>query len=104
MATFNLKLRNTEGKKEFYEVDAIPARKYLEWLDMEQKNEDPKASYLEVFTRRVEFLASLFNDVTPDMIWDGLTTTELPLVLAEMQAKILGADVEDGNDPKEANA
>ncbi|GAX47315.1 phage tail assembly chaperone G [Pseudolactococcus reticulitermitis] len=77
----------------------IPARKYLEYLELEESIDNESTKPSEVLDKRIAFIVSLFDDLTVDDLYDGLSTKELPIVVQEVTMAILGGG--DDDDPKD---
>ncbi len=76
----------------------IPARKYLEYLELEESIELGGEKASEVINKRLEFIVSLFGGLTVDDLYDGLSTKELPIVTEEVIMAILGGGDDDPKD------
>lgn len=98
MSVIELKLRTKEGKTEYYSCDFIPARKYLEYLKMEEELENERFTSIQAVEKRTEFVASIFDGVTTEDLYDGLSAVELTKALTDVTNEILG--IGDA-DPKE---
>lgn len=92
MAKYELKLVNSEtGKTEIFEKDFISVRKTQEALRIIEEQEKSQ-SELETFNSQVAFIASVFNDVTVDMVLDGLDASTGMDTLNSLFFRILGYD------------
>ena len=91
MAKYELKLRNAEGQTVVYEKDFISVRKTREAMRLIEEQESKKAES-EMFDSQVNFIAGIFDEVTADMILDGLDASAGMNTLNELFFKILGYD------------
>ncbi|GFH42740.1 hypothetical protein Hs30E_12910 [Lactococcus hodotermopsidis] len=96
--SLEIKVLNQSGKKEVYECTFIPARKYLEYLELEESIEKENFKPSEILGKRLAFIATLFDNLTVDEMYDGLSTKELPVIVQEVTMAILGGGDDDPKD------
>ena len=101
MSTLEIRVRNTEGKKEVYECDYVPVSKYREYLEMAARHEDKdlNLSEAEKLDEQLTFIASLFKDLSSDQLYDGLEMSELNEIIGKVFVRLIGGD----SDPKESD-
>lgn len=94
-----LEIRFKKGKDEVVKTcQFIPARKYLEYLEIEESIDQGDEKPSEVLNKRLKFIVSLFDGLTVDDLYDGLSTKELPIVTQEVVMAILGGGDDDPKD------
>ena len=101
MSVIELKLRTKEGKVEYYSCDFVPARKYLEYLKMEEELENKRFTSIQAVEKRTAFVASVFEGVKAEDLYDGLSAVELTQALTDITNEIMG--IGDA-DPKESES
>lgn len=101
MSVIELKLRTKEGKTEYYSCDFIPARKYLEYLKMEEELEQKRVTTVQAVEKRTKFVASIFEGITAEDLYNGLTSVELTKVLTDIVNEIMGIG---DDDPKQSES
>lgn len=88
-----LELRNEKGKKEVHEQDFVSGRKVREVLEMmDQFASGEVNTEVEALDKKVNFVSSLFVDVTTDDIYDGLEGPQLLKTLDEVIDQVLGRE------------
>lgn len=111
MTEARLDLR-VNGKKRTYTQDFIPYRKALDYTEREaqlwkkqgSKTIEPSATELAVF--RADFVAGLFpgQDLTGDMILDGIDAESKDQIMDIILYRVLGyekpSEAEEGTDEK----
>lgn len=101
MTKLKLTLRDKNDDKVTYEQDKVPARKVLEFWDLQAKLESGEAySPKDYLMDRIEFCASLFSakKVTAKTILDGLNAWELEETVDDIILTAIGVRKEE--DPK----
>ena len=86
-----LELLNDKQETVVYKQPLVSARKVREALDI-QVSQEELGFTPDVLDRTVDYVASIFENVTSDMIWDGLMSWELMPELQRVIAEVLGAD------------
>ena len=98
-----IKIRfNVNGKKKTFIQDRVPLRKAIEYTEKQaelfEKNSENGEITLPLLKRfKVDYVASLFDDedVTGDLILDGLDTLEDTLIDDILLYRVLGEKKED---------
>lgn len=97
MSKLEIKVRNEQGQKVAYENNFLPVRKYREFLELQVELDDKELSEAGKLDKQLEFIASLFPDLTVEAMYDGLETAELNEIISEVFVKLVGGDT----DPKQ---
>ena len=88
-----LELRNEKGQKVVHEQDFVSGRKVREVLEMmDQFASGEVNTEVEALDKKVNFVSSLFADVTTDDIYDGLEGPQLLKTLDEVIDQVLGRE------------
>ncbi|MDT2808386.1 phage tail assembly chaperone G [Vagococcus lutrae] len=86
-----LELLNDKQETVVYKQPLVSARKVREALDIQVSLEELGFT-TDVLDSTVAYVASIFDNVTPDMIWDGLMSWELMPELQRVMMEVIGAD------------
>lgn len=86
-----LELLNDKQETVVYKQPLVSARKVREAIDIQVLIEE-SGFQTDVLDKTVEYVAGIFDDVTPDMIWDGLMSWELMPELQRIMMEVLGAE------------
>ncbi|KKF47133.1 baseplate protein [Streptococcus phage Javan629] len=100
MALIEVKVRNDRGEKVVYSNGFLPVRKYREYLELQAKKEEGNLNESQALELELEFIASLFEGLTIDKMYDGLTMAELNELIVKVFTELVGGDVDD---PKDEN-
>lgn len=90
-----IELRNVDtGKLEVYKTNFVSARKVRQGLKVSSMAEKEGVDEGELIEEMVKYVASIFDDVTDDMIWDGLASWNLISELERVVGEVMGADTQ----------
>ncbi|AXQ79424.1 hypothetical protein DDV21_010215 [Streptococcus chenjunshii] len=92
MATIEIKVRNEKGQKVAYENDYMPVSKYREYLEMEADIANKGWSEAEKLDVQLKFIASLFEGLTVEDMYNGLEMSELNKIIGTVFVKLVGGD------------
>lgn len=96
-----LELRNEKRQKVVHEQDFVSGRKVREVLElMDQFAGGEVKTEVEALDKKVEFVSSLFKEVTTDDIYDGLEGPKLLKTLDEVIDQVLGREKKIPQDEK----
>lgn len=96
MSTIEVKVRNEKGEKVVYENHYMPVSKYREYLEMQTKLENADIPEFEKLDIQLQFIASLFDGLTVEAMYDGLEMSELNEIISDVFVKLVGGE----SDPK----
>ncbi|MDY4510974.1 phage tail assembly chaperone G [Streptococcus hyovaginalis] len=96
MSTIEIKVRNEKGEKVVYENHYMPVSKYREYLEMQTKLENADIPEFEKLDIQLQFIASLFDGLTVEAMYDGLEMSELNEIISDVFVKLVGGE----SDPK----
>lgn len=96
MSTIEIKVRNEKGEKVVYENHYMPVSKYREYLEMQTKLENADIPEFEKLDIQLQFIASLFDGLTVESMYDGLEMSELNEIISDVFVKLVGGE----SDPK----
>lgn len=96
MSTIEIKVRNEKGEKVVYENHYMPVSKYREYLEMQTKLENVDIPEFEKLDIQLQFIASLFDGLTVEAMYDGLEMSELNEIISDVFVKLVGGE----SDPK----
>lgn len=96
MSTIEIKVRNEKGEKVVYENHYMPVSKYREYLEMQAKIDDDEVPEYEKLDLQLQFIASLFDGLTVETMYEGLEMSELNDIISDVFVKLIGGD----SDPK----
>lgn len=99
MSTIEIKVRNEKGEKVVYENNYMPVSKYREYLEMQAKLDNAEIPEYEKLDVQLQFIASLFEGLTVEAMYEGLEMSELNEIIADVFVKLVGGD----SDPKVQN-
>lgn len=97
MAKLELVLHNEDGDVT-YTQDYVPAKKYLEFLDMQneisEKTEKGDWTVVNAIEAKLKLVASLFDNkaVTPEALLEGVSSWDLMDTIDSLLAKMAGWD------------
>lgn len=89
--TIRIELLNENGQKVVHEQSKVTARKMREALEIQQEIEKDGVTP-EILDLMVEFVASTFENVTSDMVWDGLMSWQLNDEINRVMSEIMGTE------------
>ncbi|WP_340080690.1 phage tail assembly chaperone G [Streptococcus agalactiae] len=98
MSDLEIKIKNDNGELVVKECKSLTVRDYRNYLIMQDelaKGDEPEHVKLD---KQLTFMASLFEDLTVDMLYDKYNMYELNNALASLYVKLIGGEPED---PKE---
>ncbi|MGQ9412209.1 phage tail assembly chaperone G [Streptococcus pluranimalium] len=96
MSTIEIKVRNEKGEKVVYENHYMPVSKYREYLEMQTKLENNDIPEFEKLDIQLQFIASLFDGLSVEAMYDGLEMSELNEIISDVFVKLVGGE----SDPK----
>lgn len=99
MSTIEIKVRNEKGEKVVYENHYMPVSKYREYLEMQTKLENNDIPEFEKLDIQLQFIASLFDGLSVEAMYDGLEMSELNEIISDVFVKLVGGE----SDPKAQN-
>lgn len=94
MAKLEVRVRNEKGEKVVFENDFLPVRKYREYLEMQEKIEADGLNESDSLEMQLNFISSLFDGLTVDKMYDGMTMRELNDLISNVFIELIGGDTE----------
>lgn len=94
MAKLEVRVRNEKGEKVVFENDFLPVRKYREYLEMQEKIETDSLNESDSLELQLNFISSLFEGLTVDKMYDGMTMRELNDLISNVFIELIGGDTE----------
>lgn len=94
MAKLEVRVRNENGEKVVFENDFLPVRKYREYLEMQEKIETDSLNESDSLELQLNFISSLFEGLTVDKMYDGMTMRELNDLISNVFIELIGGDTE----------
>lgn len=94
MAKLEVRVRNENGEKVVFENDFLPVRKYREYLEMQEKIETDGLNESDSLELQLNFISSLFEGLTVDKMYDGMTMKELNDLISNVFIELIGGDTE----------
>lgn len=97
MSTIEIKVRNKNGEKVVYENHYMPVSKYRDYLKMQAKLDSSDIPEYEKLDIQLQFIASLFDGLTVESMYEGLEMGELNNIISDVFVKLIGGS----DDPKD---
>ncbi|HFI0634097.1 TPA: hypothetical protein ACGO2G_000560 [Streptococcus suis] len=94
MSILEIKVRNEKGEKVVYENSYLPVSKYREYLEMLARHEDKELALAEAvkLDEQLSFIASIFDGLTVDDMYQGLEMAELNEIIGKVFVKLIGGE------------